>query len=233
MIKDPGIAHVAAEAGLDFIMFDMEHGPYSMETFADVAKVARSIGLGIFARVPELSRGYVSRIMDAGAEGVMVPMISTRKEAEALANWARYTPLGNRGLGSAGVATNFSDIGTDVLAFMAGQNENTLAIAQIETEEAIDNIEAIAEVEGIDVLLIGPNDLSVSLGVPGQVNGSKVQAAIEKVVEAAQKNSKVFAIHSGDALLEKWIPKGMQIVMNSLDITVLKSGFATIAKKYH
>ncbi len=232
MVRNPAIAQIASEAGLDFIMLDMEHGPYSMETFSDIAKVARSIGLGIFVRVPELSRGYVSRIMDAGADGVMVPMVGSQEEAEALASWARYAPIGNRGLSSSGTFTSFSGVGSDVPAFMAEQNKSTLAIAQIETKEGIENIEAIAAVEGIDVLLLGPNDLSISLGVPGEVMGDTVQAAIAKVADAAEKNGKVFAMHAGAALLEKWIPRGMQMIMESLDINVLKSGFSTIATKY-
>jgi 2-keto-3-deoxy-L-rhamnonate aldolase RhmA len=170
--------------------------------------------------------------MDCGADGVMVPMISTEEEAQALVEWARYAPVGNRGLGSACVFTGFAAVGQDVPAFMADQNEQTLAIAQIETKEAIENIDAIAAVNGIDVLLIGPNDLSISLGVPGAVMGEAVQVAIDKVVAAAKNNNKVFAMHSGDALLDKWIPRGMQMVMNSLDITVLKTGFSAIAAKY-
>lgn len=232
MIRNPGIVQIAADAGLDFIMVDLEHGPISFETFSDMAKVARSIGMGIFVRVPELARGYVSRIMDCGADGVMVPMISTREEAQALVDWARYAPIGNRGLGSAGVANSFAGIGKDVPAFMRRENELTLAIAQIETGEAIENIEEIAAVEGIDVLLIGPNDLSISLGVPGEVMGEAVQAAIEKVAAAAARNNKVFAMHAGDALLDKWVPRGMRMVMNSLDISVLKTGLASIAAKY-
>jgi len=232
MIRNPSVAQIASAADLDFIMFDMEHGTYSIETFADIAKVAKSIGLGIFVRVPELSRGYVSRIMDAGADGVMVPMISSGEEAQALADWAKYSPIGNRGFGSSCVQNSYGNIGVDTTTFMKNRNEETLAIAQIETKEAIDNIDAIAEVKGIDVLLIGPNDLAISLGVPGDVMGGDVQAAIEKVVIAAEKNGKVFAMHSADALLDKWVPRGMKMIMNSLDISVLQSGFSSIAKKY-
>jgi 4-hydroxy-2-oxoheptanedioate aldolase len=233
MVRNPGIAQAAAAAGLDFIMFDMEHGPFSIETFSDIAKVARSAGIGIFVRVPELAKGYVSRVMDAGAEGVMVPMISSAEEAEKLAGWARYAPVGIRGLGSSGVHTAFGGMGSDAPTFMKRQNEETLAIAQIETKEAIESIEAIAAVEGIDVLLIGPNDLAISMGVPGETQGEVVQSAIGKVAAAAKKEGKVFAMHGSDALLEKWIPEGnMQMVMSSLDIAILKGGYSSIVEKY-
>jgi 2-keto-3-deoxy-L-rhamnonate aldolase RhmA len=122
-------------------------------------------------------------------------------------------------------------MGSDATTFMKHQNELTLAIAQIETAEAIDNIDAIASVEGIDVLLIGPNDLAISLGVPGDIIGELNQAAIGKVADAAEKYHKVFAIHGSDALLEKWDFR-MKMVMSSLDISILQSGFSSIVKKY-
>jgi len=231
MVRNPAITQIAYHAGLDFIMLDLEHGPYSIETVSDVAKVARSIGLGIFARVPELAKGYVSRLMDAGIEGIMVPMISTPEEAKQLVKWSRYAPIGNRGLGSNGELTDFAGMGGDAPGFMKRQNELTLAIAQIETAEAIQNIDEIAAVEGIDVLLIGPNDLAISLGIPGDIMGEVNQTAIGKVADAAEKYHKVFAIHGKDALLEKWGPR-MQMVMSTLDINILQNGFSSIANKY-
>lgn len=232
MIKTPGVALVAKDAGLDFIMIDMEHGSYSVETFADIASVARSIGLGIFVRVPELSKGYVSGVLDGGADGVMVPMLSTVQQARALVDWSRYAPVGKRGLGSPAGHTNFGAMRDNAAAFMAGQNEMTIAIAQIETEEAIENIDEIAAVEGIDVLLVGPNDLCNALGVPGDLMGETLQQAIAEVADAADKHGKVFAIHSGDALLDKWESRGMQMVMNNLEVNILASGFSAIAEKY-
>ncbi len=232
MIKDPGVAQVAKNAGLDFIMLDMEHGAYSIESFADVAKVARSIGLGIFVRVPELSKAYVSGLMDAGAQGLMVPMVSTEEEAKKLAGWARYPSIGKRGFGSTAVFTDFDSPKTDIQTFMDQQNRDTLAIAQIETKEAIDNIEKIAAVEGIDVLLIGPNDLAISLGVPGEMTGPVVTEAIGKVKAAAEKYGKKFSMHAGDSVLKYWICSEMQIIMSDIDINVIKMGFNQIARKY-
>lgn len=231
MIRNPAIAQIAFHAGLDFIMFDMEHGPYSIETISDIAKVARSIGLGIFVRVPELSKGYISRLMDAGVEGIMVPMISTPEEAQQLVKWSRYAPVGKRGFGSVGGLTNFSRIDSDAFTFMKKQNELTLAIAQIETAEAIKNIDNIAAVEGIDILLIGPNDLAISLGVPGDIMNEVNQRAIGKVADAAEKYHKFFAIHGNDVLLSRWDSR-LQIIMSDLDINILQKGFASIAKKY-
>lgn len=232
MIRNPAIAQIAKNAGLDFIMVDMEHGAYSIETFSNVAQVARSVGLGIFVRVPELSKGYISRIMDAGAEGVMVPGIRTPGEVEDLVRWSRYTPIGKRGLGVPSGHTGYGGMDADSAPFMEKQNELTIAIAQIETVEAIENIDNIASVHGVDVLLIGPNDLSISLGVPGDIMGDVMHTAIALVVDAAKKHGKVFAMHSGGGLLDRWESIGMQMIMNSLDISILESGFSSIVKKY-
>ncbi len=232
MMRNPGVAQVARNAGLDFIMLDMEHGAYTVETFADVAKVARSIGLGIFVRVPELSKRYVSGLMDAGAQGIMVPMVSTEEEAKKLAGWARYPSIGKRGFGSTAVFTDFDSPKTDIQTFMDQQNRDTLAIAQIETAEAIDNIEKIAAVDGIDVLLIGPNDLAISLGVPGETTGPVVSAAIKKVEDAAKKYGKKFSMHAGEGVLKNWVNDAMQIVMTDIEINIMKTGFAQIAAKY-
>ncbi len=230
--RDTGIAHIAKNAGLDFIMIDMEHGAYTVETVSEIAKVARAIGMGIFARAPELSKQYVSGLMDAGVQGVMIPMISTEDEAKKLADWARYPSMGKRGFGSTAVFTGYKAPDTDIATFMADQNRNTLAIAQIETEEGIDNIEKIAAVEGIDVLLMGPNDLAISMGVPGEPNAGIVKDAMAKVEAAAKKYNKLFSMHAGDGVLKNWNTDDMSIVMNDIDINVLKAGFAEIVKKY-
>jgi 2-keto-3-deoxy-L-rhamnonate aldolase RhmA len=232
MIRNPAVAQIAKNTGLDFVMIDMEHGAYSIETFSDMAQVARSIGLGIFVRVPELSKGYISRIMDAGAEGVMVPGIRTHHEVKDLINWSRYTPTGTRGLGVPSGHTGYGGMQGDPAAFMAKENDSTIAIAQIETKEAVDNINNIASLAGLDVLLIGPNDLSVSLGVPGKIMGNEMHTAITKVADAAKNHGKIFAMHSGDALLERWESNGLKMIMSSLDISILEAGFSGIVKKY-
>ncbi|MDA3955662.1 aldolase/citrate lyase family protein [Oceanispirochaeta sp.] len=233
MSRNPAIPQLAKAAGLDYSMYDLEHGALSLEEFSDAAKVARSINLGIYIRVPELSKAFVSRAMDLGADGVMVPMISNREEAEKLVAWSRYSPLGRRGLTTLGEHTNFEKNLLPVQEYMEEQNQKTLCIAQIETKEAIDNIDAIASVPGLDVLLIGPNDLAASLQVPGQLMSDKVQEAISKVVEAAIHHNKFFAMHADDNLLNLWLDKGLVMIMNSLDIHIMAAGFKEIAVKFN
>jgi len=233
MIQNPAVAVVAHHAGLDFIMLDLEHGPYTLETVGDVFKVGRALGLGCFVRVPELAKGYVSRCLDAGATGIMVPMLESVEQAQLLVRWAKYAPLGSRGFGGIGGHTNFVSIGADATpAFMAKANVDTLAIAQIETAPAIQAIDAIAAVPGIDALLIGPNDLAISMGCAGDLMGETLDKAVGKVAAAAKKHNKIFGMHGPDSLLDRWLPKGLTLVMSSLDANILANGLKAISQKY-
>jgi 2-keto-3-deoxy-L-rhamnonate aldolase RhmA len=229
MIKDPAVAWMAHHAGLGYVMLDLEHGSYTLETVGNIFAAGRALGLGCFVRVPELSRGYVSRIMDAGATGVMVPMLESVEQARQLVAWSKYAPLGDRGFGTIGGHTNYAAAGTE---FMARSNDETLAIAQIETRRAIEEVDAIAAVPGIDALLIGPNDLSISLGCAGDLMGDQLEKAIGRVAAATKKHGKIFGLHGPDALLERWIPRGCTLVMNSLDISILAAGMKAIAQKF-
>lgn len=216
LARDPGAPCVFAAAGYDFCFIDMEHGCYQMETVADLIRGAKSAGIAPFIRVPRLETFFISRVLDAGAEGVMVPMVSTRTEAEAIVRFGKYAPLGQRGLGAQTGMTDFQP--RPAASIMKEANENTLLIAQIETKEAVKNIEEILSVEGIDVGLIGPNDLSVSLGIPDQLSSEIIQEAIGKVVESARKHKKASGIHIGNIeAIKKWRAKGMTVLACSTD----------------
>lgn len=222
LARDPGAACVFAAAGYDFCFIDMEHGCYNMETVADLIRGAKSAGIAPLIRVPRLETFFISRVLDAGAEGVMVPMVSTKDEAEAIVRFGRYAPLGQRGLGAQIGMTDFQP--RPAARIMKEANENTLLIAQIETKEAVKNIDEILSVEGIDVGLIGPNDLSVSLGIPDQLSSEIIQEAIGKVVESARKHRKASGIHIGSIdAIKKWRAKGMTVLACSTDTAFMFS----------
>jgi 2-keto-3-deoxy-L-rhamnonate aldolase RhmA len=215
--RDPGAPAIFAAAGYDFYFIDMEHGNYSMETVADLIRGAKSVGIATIIRVPHLETYFISRVLDAGAEGIMVPMTSTKEQAERIVRYSKYAPLGQRGFGTQMGHTDYKSL--KAVEFMREGNENTLLIAQIETKEAIENINAILDVEGIDVGLIGPNDLSISLGTPDQLNSELVNHAIEKVVEVAKKKKRACGIHVGNIdIIKKWRAKGMTVLAYSTDI---------------
>jgi 2-keto-3-deoxy-L-rhamnonate aldolase RhmA len=215
--RDPGAPAIFAAAGYDFVFIDMEHGNYSMETVADLIRGAKSVGIATIIRVPHLETFFISRALDAGAEGIMVPMTSRKEQAESIVRYSKYTPLGQRGFGSQMGHTDYKSLKAN--EFMKEANENTLILAQIETKEAIENIDAILGVEGIDVGLIGPNDLSISLGIPDQMSSEILTKAIDEVVESAKKKRKASGIHIANIdALKKWRAKGMTVLAYSTDI---------------
>jgi 2-keto-3-deoxy-L-rhamnonate aldolase RhmA len=214
-------------------MLDLEHGASSLETLADTAGTGLGAGIEVFVRVPELSKGAVSRVLDCGCTGVMVPMIGSVEEAELLAGWCKFAPVGKRGLGSVGTHSNFAAVkGSDAPAFMTSANEQVLAIAQIETREAVESIEGIASVPGVDALLIGPNDLAVSLGHTGDLLHREVLAAIDRVAEAGGAHGKIFGMHGPDALMERYLDRGLRLIMSKLDINMLRTAMAEITAKW-
>lgn len=231
-VRNPAVSWMIKNAGLDFFMYDMEHGPYSLNDLADSFALANSLNIGGFVRVPELTKGYVSRALDAGAVGVMVPMLESVDQARQLVEWSKFAPLGKRGFGSNAGHTNYGNPSVSTAEFTAQANRDVLTIAQIETRDGVERVADIAAVDGIDALLIGPNDLALSLGVPGDLMGDVLNDAIGKVAAAAKTHNKVFGLHAPDGLLDRWMSKGCNLVMSGLDAGILGGGFAQIAKKY-
>jgi 2-keto-3-deoxy-L-rhamnonate aldolase RhmA len=147
----------------------------------------------------------------------MVPMTSTKEQAERIVRYSKYTPLGQRGFGTQMGHTEYKPL--KAVEFMKEGNENTFIIAQIETKEAIENIDAILGIEGIDVGLIGPNDLSISLEIPDQMNPEILTKAIEKVVVSAKQRGKASGIHIANIeAIKTWRAKGMTVLAYSTDI---------------
>jgi len=218
--RDPGAPVIFASVGYDFVLIDMEHGNYNMETVADLIRGAKSSGIAPVIRVPHLETFFISRVLDAGAEGIMVPMTSTKEEAEAIVRYSKYTPIGQRGFGTQTGQTDYKPL--KAMEFMKEANEHTLIIAQIETREAIENVDAILSTEGIDVGLIGPNDLSISHGIPDQMGSEMLTRAIDKVVETARKRGKASGIHIGNPeVIKKWKARGMTVLACSTDISFM------------
>lgn len=227
VVRNPAICVIARNAGLDFIMFDCEHSNYTTETLHDFFLQANSIGLGGFFRATSLSKDNISRPLDQGAVGVMVPMTDTVEQAKELVKWSKYAPVGDRGFCSGTCMVDYRS-GLSNVETMNYASSRTISIAQIETKLAVDNVEQIAAVNGIDALLIGPNDLSLSLGIPGDLMNPVEIDAIRHVVSACKKNGKAFGIHAGPKLIEKFIDD-LTLVMMQGDTDVLCAGLKNIS----
>ena len=183
-----GIARIAAEAGAEFAIFDMEHSGWGLETIRMLIATARPDALTPMVRVPATESHFIARALDLGASGLMVPMVETAEQAARIARAAKYPPVGRRGA-AFGVAHD-DYTGGDLVAKIETANRETLLIAQIETALGLENVEAIAAVEGIDVLWLGHFDLTISLGIPGRFAHPEFLRAVERIVEAAGARGK-------------------------------------------
>lgn len=195
--NSPGIGRIAAQAGAEFVVFDMEHSGWGIDTIRMLLATTRAADTVPIVRVPATQYHLLSGPLDSGAMGLMIPMVESEDQARLIVNSAKYPPVGGRG--SAFTLAHDDYEGGDIVAKMASANEETLLIAQIETAAGVESADAIAAVEGIDVLWIGHFDLSASLGIPGQFEHPAYLRAVDRVLDACQRHGKAPGIMAADA----------------------------------
>ncbi len=183
-----GIARLAAEAGAEFVIFDMEHTGWSIETIRMLIATTRAAEIVPLVRVPATEYHFLARVLDMGARGVMSPMVESAEQARRMAASCKYPPAGRRG--AAFTIAHDDYTAGDVPEKMRQANQETLLIAQIETAAGLAEVEEIAAVDGIDVLWIGQYDLSTSLGIAGQFDHPDFVGAVERIVAAAHRQGK-------------------------------------------
>ena len=224
MIRTPSVLTLLQAAGLDFARVDMEHSPFSMETVADMATLARALDFPLVVRPPEGNREWITRLLDAG-----VPQVDTPEQAAAVVAAAHYQPLGERGMYGFGPHTGY--VARPPAEHMALANARVHVTAMLETKDAFDRLDAIASVPGIDALTIGPTDLAQNLGVLGTPSQKPVLAEYRgRLAEAARKHGKQVAMLT-DSLegVREMIAVGATIINYSSDAAVLRAGYAAIA----
>ena len=231
-IRQPSVMQVLRNAGFDFVIIDNEHGPFALETVADLSRAGVNAGLTPVVRVPELFSPYLAQSLDAGAQGLMIPRITNAGQVREAVQMMKYPPLGRRGCALGRGHTSFKS--ASLPETMARANEETLLIIQIETEEAVDNIEEIVATPGVDVAFIGPTDLSIAMGIPGQMDSPRLHAAIEKMIAACRSHNTVPAIQMNN--LEwavHWIERGMRILSAFSDVGLLTRGGLEVTSTLH
>ena len=186
--------------GLDYVIVDTEHTPAAIESAALQIQAAQGAGLTALARANEISRTAVLRLLDVGAQGIVVPCVETVDEVRDLVGWAKFAPLGNRGFcptrdGGWGYAPEAASIP----AYMDRCNRETLLLPQCETAGCLAHIEEICAMDGVDGIFVGPFDLSIALGHPGEFDAPEVHDAILRVQAACRKHGKLSMIFTGDA----------------------------------
>lgn len=186
---NPSLAEFLALEGLDFVVFDGEHGPLSPDRCEDLVRAVELHGVTPIVRVESNSESIILRYLDTGVAGCHVPGVNNESDARRVVQATKFHPHGRRGL-SASRAAGFGRI-ESFATYVESANRNSLVIVHLETAEAIGSANEIAAVEGIDVLLVGALDLSHDLGFPGETNRSEIMSAIETVAAAAERHGKV------------------------------------------
>jgi 4-hydroxy-2-oxoheptanedioate aldolase len=182
---------IIGQAGFDFAIFDLEHGLGNEKDILGQLQALEQGTAASIVRVESHERVRVSRILDLGAEGIMFPRLKTAAEAQTAINALYYPPIGTRGVAKMVRATNFS-FNWD--AYYANQKENIIGIVQVETEEILDCLDEVAAIDGVDVLFVGPMDLSMILGIFGQFDHPDYLSAIKATAEAAKKANKICGV---------------------------------------
>ena len=213
--QDPMFVEIQGISEYDFVILDSEHGPYSVSQQQNNIRAALLRGLLPIVRVSELSENMIGKALDIGALGVQVPQIENAKQAKKAVKYARFYPYGERGVCRFVSAADYS--AKDRNEYFKS-SKDLLVILQLEGVQAISNLDEILEVEGIDIIFIGPYDLSQSLGVPGDIKNPKVLNAMINIVEKAKEKNIVVGTFTDDyEMVTKWKNMGVQYISYSTD----------------
>jgi 2-dehydro-3-deoxyglucarate aldolase/4-hydroxy-2-oxoheptanedioate aldolase len=219
----PGIAQILRNAGCAYAIYDMEHTGAGVETLKAQVAMARGIGLVPLTRVPRGDYTYLARALDVGAQGVMIPMVESVMQARAIVEATHYPPAGRRGA-AFGFAHDRYLKGAPAEK-IATANAETLVIAQIETERGLAEVEAIAAVDGIDVLWVGHFDLTNFLGIPGQFDSPVYQSALDRIVAAGRAHGKALGFMAADAAIAaRMRARGFTMIAAGTEMDILTAG---------
>jgi len=226
---DSNLVESIGQTGIDFIIFDQEHGPITNETLYNHVRSAKLSGLKPIVRVSSNNHHLIGSALDTGADGVQIPNISSYEEAKFAIQSARFHPIGDRGVCRFVRAANYGMLNKK--KYFTSSNSKLL-ILQVEGEKGINEIDKILELEGFDILFIGPYDLSQSLGVPGDIENPKVLDLIKKVSEKIQNSGKVFGTFTDTISLAKQMKNmGCKYIAHSVDLNIFAQSLLTLENK--
>jgi 4-hydroxy-2-oxoheptanedioate aldolase len=215
-------------AGMDYVVLDKEHGPYGVETIAEYIRCAERRNITPVVRVKDFTRPSILKVLDIGAQGIIIPMIKTKNDVERVIEYSKFFPMGNRGVAPTR-ASSFGNF-TSLEDYFEESNSEILVLPQCETKECVENIDDILSVDGVDGVFIGPYDLSQSLGKPGQFTDPVLQNAIDLVLSACKEHNKYSLIYASDkkAAMESF-GRGFDSVSVGMDILLYIETFRDIA----
>ena len=218
--RSPEVAKLLAAAGFHWAFLDTEHGNFDLETIQDISRVAVMAGLSPIVRVADLQYSLVARAFDCGAQGVIFPRVESPELLERAVSWTKFPPVGVRGYGLATVQIDYATATFNEI--IEHSNANTMVVLQIETKKALDAREELISVPGIDAVMIGPADLSISLGVPGEFQHPKMVEAMEAIRDTCNRHGVAPGTQTRSAQLARfWKDRGMRFLGCSNETAML------------
>ena len=224
LVRNVDIIKVMKAAGFDWLFLDLEHGVMSIETAAEICVAAQDSGIAPIVRVPDGQLDMATRALDGGGWGIVMPHVDTPEEAAELVAHVKYPPQGHRSVMGALPQFGYRGIGVGETSRIV--NAELLTTVMIETPLALENAEKIAAVPGVDVLLIGTNDLAMEMGIPGQFAHEKIVGAYEKVIAACRKHGKwpgMGGIYN-QPIMQRYIQMGARFLLSGGDIAFVQAG---------
>jgi 2-keto-3-deoxy-L-rhamnonate aldolase RhmA len=218
------IAQIAQACDFDWLFIDMEHNSMSMDTAAQICSAALGMGVAPLIRVPAHESFHSTRLLDSGAQGVVIPHVNSAQEARRVVDFCRFPPLGHRSIPGSLPQTRFASLPvTETVELI---NRETLVVVMIETVEGLRNVDEIAAVEGVDALLVGCTDMAAELGVTGQLGHASVKDAVDKTAAACRAHGKFIGVGGvyEDALMREYVGKGARLILSGSDLSFLMTG---------
>ncbi len=226
-VRSPNIALLYGAAGFDFIFIDMEHGGFDLETVGDFITASKAAAIVPVVRVPALEEHFLSRVLDLGACGLMIPHVQTREQVQRVMQAAKFRPAGERGLAPFRAHSGFAKV--NIPQFIQEANENTLVVIMVEDDEAINRIDELISVAGVDVVFMGTMDLSYHLGIPGEVRHPEILKRIDQVIATCEKKGVAFGMPVPNP---EWYQKGIRFIFASSDVDLIVTGGAHIVSAF-
>lgn len=222
-IPDPFVAEVMGSAGMDFLIVETEHSPMDFTLLQTILIALRPSESTIVVRVPGQGDTEIKRALDIGAEGIIVPGVSSRQECEAVVASSRYGPEGSRGFGPRRAGRLYGERAD----YIRRANDEILVLPMIETAEALENLDAILSTPGLDGIMVGPADLAVSLGFRNDLGNAAVESAIERILDGCVRHEVPFGMFtSTTAVAQKWVERGARIVTIGSDLSYVDAGIS-------
>ena len=222
-LGNPGIAEILSNSGVDWLVIDIEHTTISLEQTGELIRIIELSGVSSLVRLTSNDGNQIKRVMDAGAQGIVVPMVKSVKDAKSAVAATRYPPLGNRGVGLAR-AQGYGSSFQEYLSWQSDIDDGPVVVVQIEHIEAVANLNEILDVDGVDAFIIGPYDLSCSMGIPGEFDHPEFKQTVENIIEIGKMVDAVIGLHIVEPDIDKLneaIKTGYKFIAYSADIRML------------